>query len=101
MMNWLVPKAHAFEFNFLTPSNDTGNVSSIIATVIDWVIFIAGALAIIYLIYSGIIYITAAGNPDAAKKGQQGVINAIIGIVIIVLAYVIATAVQSFVKTTK
>ncbi|PIX30025.1 hypothetical protein COZ63_01930, partial [Candidatus Berkelbacteria bacterium CG_4_8_14_3_um_filter_42_13] len=44
---------------------------------------------VIYLIYSGIIYITAAGNPDAAKKGQQGVINAIIGIVIIIAVYFI------------
>ena len=29
-------------------------------------LFIAGAAAIIYLIYSGILYITAAGNPATA-----------------------------------
>ena len=56
-------------------------------------LWVAGVVAIIYLIYSGILYLTAAGNPDAAKKGQQGIVNAIIGIIIIVLAYVIASSV--------
>jgi len=80
-------------FNFLYPSVITSDLSTLVMRIINWISVIAAVLAIIYLIYSGIIYITAAGNPDAAKKGQQGVINAIIGIVIIVLAYVIATAV--------
>ena len=80
-------------FNFLYPSVVLSDLSTLVMRIINWISVIAAVLAIIYLVYSGIIYITAAGNPDAAKKGQQGVINAIIGIVIIVLAYVIATAV--------
>jgi len=81
------------EFNFLNPSIVKSDLPTLVMRIINWISVIAAVLAIIYLVYSGIIYITAAGNPDAAKKGQQGVINAIIGIVIIVLAYVIATAV--------
>ncbi|MEI8060959.1 MAG: hypothetical protein WCG99_01540 [Candidatus Berkelbacteria bacterium] len=90
--NWLMPKAHAATFNFLKPAQTGGStqISSIANTVINFVLLIAGILAIAYLIYSGILYITAAGNPDSAKKGQQGVINAIIGIIIIILAYYIA-----------
>lgn len=99
-MNWLVEKAYAdYKFDWLKPKivqGGAGDVQGLINTVITWICMIAAALAIIYLIYSGIIYITAAGNPDAAKKGQQGVINAIIGIVIIVLAYFIATAITRF-----
>jgi hypothetical protein len=41
------------------------------------------------------LYVTAAGNPDQAKKGQQGLINAVIGIIVIVLAYVILTAIAN------
>lgn len=107
LMNWLVPRAHAVSFDspldFLTPAGgSTGTGTTVLtdigSTIIEWILVIAGVLAIIYLIYSGILYITAAGNPDAAKKGQQGVINAIIGIVIIVLAYFIATGVANFAK---
>lgn len=94
MMNWLVPKAHAASGNWatlLTPGSgaSTGTIEGTFNAVIDIIILVASALAVIYLIYSGILYITAAGNPDAAKKGQQGVINAIIGIVIIAAAYFI------------
>lgn len=55
---------------------------------------VAGALAFIYLLYAGILYITAGGNPDQAKKAQTSIINAIIGIIIIVLAYIIFSAVR-------
>jgi len=75
------------------------NMNSIANDIITLILEVAGALAIIYLIYSGILYITAAGNPDAAKKGQQGVINAIIGIIVITLAFFIARAVVGKAKT--
>ena len=93
-MNWLIPKAYAEatggQWNWLGPVN-SGNatVGGLANTVFHFVLLIAAVLAVIYLIYSGIIYITAAGNPDNAKKGQQGVINAIIGIIIIVAAFFI------------
>lgn len=91
-MNWLVEKAYAVSWPTLLQtqsSADSGSIEGVFDEVISIIIIIAGALAVIYLIYSGIIYITAAGNPDNAKKGQQGIINAVIGIVIIVAVYFI------------
>lgn len=85
----------------ITTPSDTTDVPAVVDQVISIILMIAGALAIIYLIYSGILYITAAGNPDSAKKGQQGIINAVIGIVIIILAYVILKAVVSTVDGIK
>lgn len=101
IMNWLVPKAHAAtaigtKFDWLSPAaaSDT-TLTNLFVRVISWILILAAGLAVIYLIYSGILYITAAGNPDSAKKGQQGVINAIIGVVIIVLAYTILTVIMN------
>ena len=90
-MNWLIPKAYAAAWNFLQPTayNTPTEIEDVITKIVNFITIIAAGLAVIYLIYSGIIYITAAGNPDNAKKGQQGVINAIIGIVIIAAAYFI------------
>lgn len=94
----LIEKAHAGDpgtgtWQWLSPaanySADTITISGVAGTILDLLLLVAGILAVLYLIYSGIIYITAGGNPDNAKKGQQGVINAIIGIVIITLAYFI------------
>lgn len=62
---------------------------TLINKVVTWVLVLAGLVAFLYLIYSGFMYLTAGGNPDAAKKGQQGIINAIIGLVIIFLSWAI------------
>lgn len=62
----------------------TGNV---LDRLINWVGIIAGIVAFFYLVYGGFIYITAAGNPESAKKGGQAIVNAIIGLVVIALAY--------------
>ncbi|MEK9155844.1 MAG: hypothetical protein AAB360_00885 [Patescibacteria group bacterium] len=72
----------------------TDNIAGLITGIVNILLMIASALAVLYLIYSGILYITAAGNPDNAKKGQQGVVNAIIGIAVIVLSYAIVRAVR-------
>jgi Na+-driven multidrug efflux pump len=76
----------------ITINNLFTNATSIIALV-------AGMIAFIYLVYSGILYLTAAGNPDSAKKGQQGIINAIIGIIIIVAAWAIIGAIRGTSET--
>jgi len=74
------------------------SISSLVTMVIGWMAFVAGVLAVVYLIYSGILYLTAGGNPDQAKKGQQGIINAIIGLVIIALAFSIAWGVGNLIS---
>lgn len=100
----LVTKAYAGAFDFLQSTSNTVNTGAswqdFVTKVINVILSVAGALAVIYLIYSGILYITAAGNPDSAKKGQQGIINAVIGIVIIVIAYFIVGAVVNLARTT-
>lgn len=67
-------------------------VDGLVTIVIGWIIYIAAILAFIYLVVSGITFITAGGNAEQAKKGQTGLIYAVIGIVVVVLAYVILQA---------
>lgn len=66
-----------------------GNIVKIANTVLDIVLLLAGILAVFYLVYSGILYITAGGNADRVKQARSGIINAVIGIIIIVAAYFI------------
>ncbi|MEI6477430.1 MAG: hypothetical protein WCO52_00360 [bacterium] len=50
---------------------------------------LAGALAVLYIIYNGVQYITSNGNPEKAKVARQGIINAVIGIAIVVATFFI------------
>ena len=60
---------------------------------------IAFAIAVLFLIIGGFWYITSAGNEETAEKGKGTVINAIIGIVIIVLSYIIVQVVSRLVAS--
>ena len=85
----------------LNPNNSlgSGGLGQLVNGAATWVFIIVGFVAFFYLIYSGFIYLTAGGNPDAAKKGQQGIINAIIGLVIIFLAGAIVRAIITFMNS--
>lgn len=67
-------------------------IFGLVTLIITWLLYIAGVLAFIFLVVSGISYITAGGNAEQSKKAQQGLINAIIGIIIITLSFAILRA---------
>lgn len=70
-----------------------GNFGAIFVKVLDWIVWFGGVLIFFYLVASGITYITAGGNAEQAKKGQQGVINGVIGIIVLTLSFAIVKAV--------
>lgn len=76
--------------------NET-SIPQIFRTIINWALGIAFGIAVIFLIIGGFRYITAGGNEESVAKGKSSVINALIGIVIIVLSYVIVNVVANLV----
>ena len=76
----------------------SGSLGQIINRVVGWVLILAGVIAVIYLIYGGLLYITAAGDAEKATKGRTALINAIIGIIIIALAYLIVVWVNNVIQ---
>jgi hypothetical protein len=63
---------------------------------VDSIIFIINALlvlaaiaAIVYLIISGVRYITSQGDEQVAEQARRGIIYAIIGVIIILLSFVL------------
>lgn len=73
------------------------DVNSLIRTVINWMLGIAFGLAVLFLIIGGFWYITSQGNEETAEKGRNTAVNALIGIVIIILSWVIVNVVAGLV----
>jgi len=72
--------------------SDVGtDLPTVLANVTTWILTLAGALAVLYLIWGGITYIT--GGEKGAESGKKMITNAIIGIAIIALSIVIVRAV--------
>jgi hypothetical protein len=59
--------------------------------ILDDLVRIAALVAVGYVIYGGIQYVTSQGSPDATKKAQQTIINALIGLVVAVTAAAIVS----------
>jgi len=68
------------------PQIDTSNTSSNIAVIMGIVFGIAGALALLMISVSGLRYITSAGNPEKTSKAKNGIVYALIGLVIAISA---------------
>lgn len=84
--------------NLLTPvTENTPPLEKLIMNAANVYLMVAGMLAFLYLVYSGILYITSAGDTEKAKRAQTGLINVIIGIVVVSLSYVIVRTVGTFV----
>jgi hypothetical protein len=79
--------------------NAGNTVGGLIRTVINWLLGIAFGVAILFLIIGGFWYVVSAGNEETAEKGKNTAINAIIGIVIIILSYVIVNVVANLVSS--
>ena len=77
-----------------------GGVIPFIANIIDILLIVSGAIAVLFVVIGGFWYMTAQGNEEQAKKGRKTVVNAIIGIIIIILAYVIVNVVVDLVSRT-
>lgn len=78
----------------ITPTNAPGtatgnNAYVFLALVTNWVLGIVGAVAVLFIIYGGFRYITAQGNSQQMDTAKNIIIKAIIGLVIVVVAYVL------------
>ena len=70
-------------------------LSGLILQIIQLLLTFAGMIAVGALVLGGYWYITSAGNEEQAEKGKKAIINAIIGLVIITLAYAIVMIISS------
>lgn len=69
------------------PGQFDWNVFTLIGLgVLDILIRLAGLIAVGFVIYGGILYVTSRGEPDKAKKAMSTILNALIGLAIAVVA---------------
>lgn len=79
------------EENLPNPLGENVTIITIIARVIKFVLGIVGVLALIMIIYGGILWMTSGGNVEQVKKGKNTLVWAILGLAIVFFAYSIVT----------
>ncbi len=72
-------------------------IGGLAARIVRILLYFAGIVAVIMAIIGGYQIMTAGGNQVQATNGRKTLTNAIIGLVIVILSYIIIQAVISFV----
>lgn len=80
-----------------TPGSITcvDSLSDLLLLIIKDLLFFAGIVAVLFVIIGGFWYITAQGNEEQAEKGKNTLVNAIIGVIVVTMAYVIVSVVAN------
>lgn len=69
----------------------SAGLMEIIGTIISVVLGLLGVVFLILLIASGVVWMTAGGSEEKIKKAQKLLINAVVGLVIVLTSYGIAS----------
>ena len=72
-----------------------GTLGQNVTLIINYFLGILGLVAVAFLIYAGILMVTAGGNDEQVGKARKVITYAVIGIVIILLSWTIVTFVAS------
>lgn len=70
-------------------------VGNLIFQVVQILLLVAGSIAVIYLVVGGYQYIMARGNEEKTETARKTITSAIVGLVVIILAFAIITMVAN------
>jgi len=62
------------------------SIWKIVLNVIEAAMMLVGYLSVIFIIYGGVLYITSAGDSKGVEKAKSSITNAVIGLVISIVA---------------
>lgn len=65
------------------------SLGTVIAFVIQAALSLLGIIFLVIIVFAGYRWMTAAGNEEAIKKSQEAIKRAIIGLIIVLMAYAI------------
>lgn len=86
-MNTILNILHIFSATtVITSPLPNPNMSTFIPNVLSIVFGVVGALALLFITISGFKYITSDGDPTKAAKAKDGILYALVGIIVALAA---------------
>jgi type IV secretory pathway VirB2 component (pilin) len=78
-----------------------GSVGELATTIISILLGLSGIVAVIMIIIGGYQVMTARGNETQQTNGRKTLINALIGLAIVIVSYAVVQAVANYLTNTK
>lgn len=75
------------------PGDSGSNFTQSIGVIIQVFLAATGLLAVAFIIWGGFRYITSRGDEEVATEAKRIILNAIIGLVVVIFSYVIVVVI--------
>lgn len=75
------------------------NLVQLIFSTLRYIMGFLGVVAVVVIILGGFMWMTAAGNEEKVAKAKKVLVQGIIGLAIVMLAFAIATFVMQMIRT--
>lgn len=79
-------------------ASKTDEVGPIINKVVNALLYVLGAVAVVMIIIGGVMYTTSGGDAGGVKKAKDTILYAVIGLVVAIFAYAIINFVVKAIK---
>lgn len=79
----------------LDPVPFVRNATNTIELIIEILLAIVGLISVLFLIIGGFRYVTSGGNEETTESAKKTITNSIIGIIIVILAFVIVRVITN------
>lgn len=64
---------------------------SVVTRIINYALFFIGAIALVFVIYGGVLYITSGGDSEKTTKARNTLMYAVLGVIVVVISYAIVS----------
>ncbi len=69
---------------------ESGSLEAGIGTIIGAILSLVGVLFMVLLVYGGILWMTAGGNDEQVARARKIIIQSVIGLIVVMLAYAVS-----------
>lgn len=90
--------SNGVDIGFFLPEKwkELGDIGGLISALLPWVLTIAGVLVFLFLLWGGVQYIFSQGNPKEVQNAQRRMTYAIIGLAVLILAFLVLQAIEAW-----
>ena len=85
----LAQKLNTIQQNAFPGNTIPTKIGGLIGAILPYIFYAAGIALLIYLVFGGFQLMTSRGDPKAIQSAQGKITNALIGFVIVVVAFVL------------
>lgn len=81
-------------FNGFNCQNSNLGIVDVIVLIVNFLLGVAFIIAVLFLVIGGFKFIISNGNQEQVKAGRQTITNALIGIAVIIVSYVLVSVIS-------